>query len=139
MSIDLDILLQRNLVTMVWSGIVNDDQSAEALQTYATHPDARIGQDILSDMSRVEIGYFDLPKRLALQASLDRVLGLGDKNRTIVYFAPTPQSQELANQYAALWDATPSVTAHVTDSETEALALLKITAKSIAEVLSESA
>jgi hypothetical protein len=41
----------------------------------------------------------------------------------------------LADQYAALWDATPSVTAHVTENEAEALALLKITAGSIAEVL----
>jgi len=126
MAIHLTIFTSHDLIVMRWVGEIDDTQSAGALQTYATHPEARPGQNILSDMSGITHGYFDLPKRLALQTSLDRVLSTGAKPRTIVYYAPHAASQRLATQYARLWESTPMISAHVVTNETEALRLLEL-------------
>lgn len=134
MAIHLTIVNEHELIVMQWVGEIDDSDSAGALQSYATHPDARAGQNILSDMSGITHGYFDLPKRLALQTSLDRVLSTGEKPRTIVYYAPHDTSQRLATQYAKLWESTPLITAHVVSDEAEALNLLNLPYDSMANV-----
>lgn len=134
MAIHLKIVNAHDLIVMRWVGVIDDSHSADALQTYATHPDARPGQNILSDMTGITQGHFDLTKRLALQASLDRVLSTGEKPRTFVYYAPHKTAQRLASQYARLWDATPLIKAHVVDDEAKALQLLDLPTRNIGEL-----
>lgn len=135
MAIDLKILPDLNLIVMTWSGRIDAGQSDAALQEYATHPQARSGQNILSDMRAVTHSRFDLPKRLAIQAKLERILKIGDTPRHIVYYAPTEVSQLMATQYAALWAVTPSVTAEVLSDESQALRALDLSVGSIADLL----
>jgi hypothetical protein len=131
MAVDLYISLAHNLAIIEFSGFVDESDYAEALELYATHQDARHGQDILCDMRSVTGGNIDMVKRIALQVSLDKALNIKGIQRKIIYLTPTADIADLVKPCAALWQASPGVTAYLENSEKGALQLLNIQGSSL--------
>ncbi|MCG7492151.1 hypothetical protein MHM86_01200 [Thalassobius sp. Cn5-15] len=137
MTVSLKILLPENLALFYFSDIVTEADYSEALQIYATHPDAREGQNLLCDLRGATDGTIDMAKRVTLQPSLDRVLGAGDTPRKIIYLAPSLPLTNLIKPCIALWQPHPTVTATNATSEAQAIAMLGLTLTSLPQKVAE--
>lgn len=137
MAIRLQILPNENLALFTYSGIVTEEDYAEALEIYATHPDAGYGQNLICDMRRVRDGSIDMEKRLALQVSLDKMLGAGGLPRKIIYLADRLPVINLIMPCVALWAPHPSVTGEVVNTQEQAIAALGLSLSALPEPAEE--
>ena len=135
MSIHFHILRQRGLVYVRYSGVARVVDSFAAFMDYRNHPDFRLGQRHLVDLSRVTSFEKDFVRVLELQ-SLKAETFLGGAAETLmVYFAPTPATLKMARLAANAWSGTPSVVALVINAEAEALSILGCPETRISDLL----
>lgn len=135
MAINLHISLPENVAIVEFGPFVTEADYEETLQVYATHPDARHGQNFLCDMRRAADGTIDMAKRLALQVTLDQHLGAGPLPRTIVYLVSGTRMRDLVAPCATLWEPNAFVSGTITMSEAEAICLLGLKTRSIDALL----
>ena len=135
MPLEISILEKMDLMFMRSHGLVTDADSIAAFETYATHPAARPGQNMLNDMSGFEESRIDYQKRMALHSIMEPILTMGGMGRTYVMYVPNGRSAQLAQNYLRFWEAVPLIDVHLTASESEALRILKLPYTSFAEMI----
>ncbi|CUH85409.1 hypothetical protein [Thalassovita mediterranea] len=124
MTVGLRISLPDNLAIVRFGKYVTEADYEVALELYATHPNARHGQNLLCDMRQTIDGTVDMAKRLAMQVTMDQVLGSGPLPRTILYLVPNAKVGDLIATCVALWQPNHYVTGTIIKTEAEAISRL---------------
>lgn len=124
MPVAISVFTKPNLVFLESTGVITDADSAVAFETYATHPKAQPGQNILNDLSKLKESRIDYAKRMRLQSVMEPILTLGDSPRRYVMYAPNERSHGLSENYIAFWQPVPQIELLVAKTEPEALGLL---------------
>jgi len=124
MPVSIDVYQQPNLIYLISTGVITDADSAVAFETYATHPNAQPGQNILNDMSALKESRIDYAKRMRLQSVMEPILSMGGGTRRYVMYAPNERALALAENYITFWQPVPQMELMLAKSEPEALGLL---------------
>ena len=124
MPVTFQIFPRRGLVLITYTGRAMLDETAEAFAAFAKHPDAAQGQKHLIDLTGVTEVENDFPRLMALQARKAGELGLPILPSMLVYLAPTPVSQRMANMIAKSGEGIPGPAVAVIADEAEALSLV---------------
>lgn len=139
MPVSVHILKSHGIVYVRYVGVARIDETRKALADYARHPDCRPGQNQLVDLARVTAVDDDFPALMALQAGkVDLFLANGDRP-LIVYYAPSKAAQTMARMALRSWEGVHGIVARMLTDEAEALAVLGLRARSIAELVSADA
>lgn len=124
MPVRYDILPRYNLAIFAYSGQVTFAETieivAKADQDPLSHPNMRQ----LCDLTEVTGVERDFPALLKMQARIAENLLPPEGERLIVFLAPTPVSQTMAQMARKSWDVVQSVHVRVVSREDEALQLL---------------
>lgn len=126
MPFSFHISPDRNLAYYQGRGVITCADAVGLFESYATHPDACSGQNILCDLTGLREVRMDMDDRLRLQARMEPVLAAGGKPRLYVMYAPTAISQKLAETFAEFWDAAPLITVTVVRCKTRAAQILSL-------------
>ena len=126
MPVSIEVFVNPSLIFLTSTGVITDADSAVAFETYATHPNARPGQNLLNDLSALKESRIDYPKRMKLQSVMEPILAMGNQPRRYVMFAPTPRTRALAEGYRSFWDAVPQIDLTIAQNEASALAALDL-------------
>ncbi|GGD34058.1 hypothetical protein [Sinisalibacter lacisalsi] len=129
------ILPEIGLVYVRYSSWMSIDESGAAFAEYLAHPDFRLGQKQLIDLTEVTEWDRDFTKLLALQARKADVFHQPPHSTLLAMIAPTPKARTLANWVSRSWDQVDTVAYLVAETEAEALELLGIRAERIDELL----
>ncbi|WP_412562854.1 hypothetical protein [Thalassobius sp. MITS945101] len=124
MPVSIDVYQQPNLIYLISTGVITDADSAVVFETYATHPNAQPGQNILNDMSALKESRIDYAKRMRLQSVMEPILSMGGGTRRYVMYAPNERALALAENYITFWQPVPQMELMLAKSEPEALGLL---------------
>lgn len=135
MALEISVLQKADLMYMRATGDISDDDSLAAFETYATHPHARAGQNMLADLSGLQNAHIDYSKRMSLHAIMEPILTLGPKKRTYVIYAPTERSLTLGRNFLRFWQAVPQIDTHLCTSERETLRILNLQYSSLSAML----
>lgn len=122
----VSILDHLNLVMIRSHGRLTDCDARAAFETYATHPLARPGQNMLHDMTDVTAAQVTYSERMALQSAMEPILTMGQKLRTYVMLAPNPTARRVAETYLPFWDAVPAMDVRIAGDYDAALVLLHL-------------
>lgn len=115
-----------NLAFYQGRGVITCSDAVGLFESYATHPEACSGQNILCDLTDLREVRMDLDDRLRLQARMEPVLAAGGKPRLYVMYAPTALSQRLAETFAEFWEAAPLITVSVVRCKTKTAHILRL-------------
>ncbi|MGV6849213.1 MAG: hypothetical protein ACWA5A_12630 [Marinibacterium sp.] len=124
MPVSFRIFPGRGLVYVRYAGHTYLDESFAAIADYMRHPDFRPGQKQLVDLAAVTGYERDFARLLELQAGKADLFGGSGLETLIVYYAPTPQSRDLARLVMRSWEPFDHVIARIQETEADALALL---------------
>lgn len=138
MPVDFQILPDRGLVVIWFSGFVTLNDIHEASVAYVEHPDYCAGQKQLVDMASITGYDIDSVGFMEMQANKAKRLGLAHIQSLVVYIAPTPISQEVSAMFIRTWDGVDAVVPMSQTSQARALALLGQREDSIEQLLSTS-
>ena len=140
MPMSVQVLQDHNLLILKATGLLTVKDIRTAFETYATHPQARPGQHIINDLSRLTEAQIDYDRRLQLQTTMEPILALNTAPRTYVMYAPTKQSRDLAETLTrGYWASTPGITMALVETEAQALQLLDLPYDSFADLTSVTA
>ena len=134
MPASFQILPQRQLVLFTYSGFVTLAESMAVVAAYGEHPDARPWMRQLCDLSAVIGVEHNFPELLKMQAKFVETLLPAGRDLLVMFYAPTPGGQQLAQMARKSWAGLDSVIVLVQDSEAEALAMLGMREQSLAEL-----
>ena len=135
MPVSFKILPRRNLVLFRYSGMVTLQESGEIVAKAAAHPDHRAGMRQLCDLSAVTGVERDFPALLRMQARMAEDLHSRSGDLFVVFYAPTPIGQDMAQMARKSWEGLNSVIVLVQNRESDALALLGLPETSLAALL----
>lgn len=124
MALTFQIMPQRGLVYVRYTGHLLFKDSIEAVAEYARHPDAHPGQKQLVDLAAVTGYERDFTALMKIQASKAEIFTGGRTETLIVYHAPTDLAQELARIIEKSWADVPGVVISIQTSEEETLSIL---------------
>lgn len=137
MPVTYCILPSRNLVVVRFSGHALVSDSYEALAAFARDPDFRPGLNQIIDLTGVtgfDPDYLALIRVQAAKASVFEVTGPETLN---VYIAPTDVAGRLVTLILRSWNGIPGIRHSVAGSEDEALDILGLTERSVAELIEQ--
>ena len=135
MALEFDIIPDRGLVLVRYSGHATIDDTMAATRAYVAHPNYVAGQKQLVDLTRIDSYEKDYVRFMEMQAGkADRLANAGVQS-VVVYIAPTAVAQEVAMMFTRSWDDVKNVVALVQNSEAEALEILGQPEKSIRALL----
>ena len=124
MPISFRILPGRGLVYVRYAGHISFSETAQAFGEYMRHPDMRLGQQQLIDLSLVTDWVRDFGALLKLQAQkADAFLGAGHEV-LFVYLAPSDRTQPMARMVLRSWEDVPGVIPLIAETEADALEVL---------------
>ena len=126
MPVSIDVFQEPSLIYLVSTGVITDADSSVAFETYATHPNARPGQNILNDLSALKESRIEYAKRMRLQSVMEPILSMGGERRRYVMFAPNERAKALAENYMTFWQPVPQMDLMIAGFEAEALDLLDL-------------
>lgn len=135
MAVDFRILPEVGLVYIRYSGLMLVEESGRALASYLQNPDYRPGQKQLVDLSDVEEWERDFPKLMALQARKAEAFYKPEAPTLIAAIAPNAKARQVADFISRTWDAFENVAYLVSETEHQALELLGVPARSVADLL----
>lgn len=135
MSVVFRILPDFGLVYVRHGTVARLPDTHQAFQAYTRHPEFKVGQRQLVDLSHVRQLDHDYVELFKLQMFKTEVFYGRESQTLLVYYAPTPIALELARLNQRGWDAIPGVVAVVQQDEVDALTVLGLPHKSIAELL----
>lgn len=134
MPLQYTILRDVGLVYVRYWGLASVQETVEVFQAFtedpAFRPDLKHLVD-LKDLVDYERAYADLIKFQALQAD-----SIADRSRPthMVYFAPTPIGMSMARAALKSWEGLGALIGGVAQDETEALEMLGLGQRSIADL-----
>lgn len=124
-----------NLILFRYHGEVTFHESVAVVEAAASDPMARAGMRHLCDLSDVTGVERDFLALLRMQAQMAESLHRPGPEQVVVFFAPTPAGQQLAEMARRSWEGLDSVIVLLQTCEAEALALLGIKASKISDML----
>lgn len=131
------ILPQCQLALFTYSGFVTLQESQSVVLGYGQHPDYRPWMRQLCDLSQVIGVEHNFPELLKMQAKFVETLLPSDRDLLVMFYAPTPAGQALAQMARKSWAGLNAVIVLVQHNEAEALAVLGLRESSIAELHSQ--
>lgn len=136
MPVDFRIFPELGFVHVRCEGVLTVAESGAAFARYVAHPDRHPGQRQLVDLSLVTSVEFNYPALLELQMKKAAAfLEQGDAQTLIVYYAPTPETMNVAVLGQRSWEGISNVVALVQDREDEALELLGLRERRLSEII----
>ncbi|OWU83879.1 hypothetical protein ATO6_15795 [Oceanicola sp. 22II-s10i] len=137
MPVTYRILPRRGLVYVRFEGHARVAESFEALGRFAQDPLFRPGLAQLIDLSAVTGFEPDYVALFRLHAQKTEMFVPQAAETVNVYIAPTEPAQRLSHQILKSWQGIPGLVHRVVASETEALHILGLDARSIAALMAE--
>ncbi len=134
MPLSFEIFPKRGLAVITYSGVAGIAETGEVFAQYAAHPDAAPGQKHLLDLSRVTDVEQDFLRLMAFQARAAGAVGQPVMPAMLVYYAPTPISQKMANMAYRSWNGVGDIALAVVADEAEALGLVGCSEARIADL-----
>lgn len=135
MSVFYHVLPQSNVAVFSYSGHVTFAEALSAVAAVARHPDHHDTMRQLCDLSEVTSVERDFPALMRMQARMAENLLPPHGERLVVFYAPHPAAQQLAQMARKSWDGLDQVLVRVVAREDQALALLGLKAPAIADLL----
>lgn len=129
MPLSYHIYEDLGLVYVRYTGMAMIDETFEMFGRYMTDPKFRPGQKQLVDLSEVNGFERDYARLLAIQAVKAEAFLRGPET-IIVYYAPTPETRELAHLVMKSWEELDAIVCIVQDTERGALEVLGLAEKS---------
>ncbi|WP_095589835.1 hypothetical protein [Actibacterium ureilyticum] len=137
MALTFQIMPQRGLVYVRYTGHLLFKDTVAAVAQYAAHPDAHPGQKQLVDLAAVTGYQRDFTKLMQIQASKAEIFTGGRSETLIVYYAPTDLSLELARIVERSWTDAPGVVVSIQTTQEAALSILGQPETSFAALLKQ--
>lgn len=128
------LLPSRNLVLLSFSGVAGLDETLEGAQEIASRPAFRPHMRHLVDLRGVTAWERDFPGFMALQARLMDIFQWRPAEALVVAIAPHRPAKEMAGLVARSWEGLDGPLLRVVTDEEQALALLGLREKSLAEL-----
>lgn len=126
MSFEVRILPERGFVHVHYAGRLRLDETLDALEVFAAHPEhPRICRHLV-DLSEVTDFERNFPRLLAVQAQKAAVFSRCARETLIVYVAPDPVAQALAEMIRRSWEGTGDVLVRVVADTSQALSILDL-------------
>ena len=138
MPVALNILADRGLVYLRFSGVVTVDETMKAVVEMGRDPNFSVGLRHFADYSDVVDYAHDYVEVLALQANLADDVVKDGVQTLLVQLATTPKGREMANLAVKSWDGIGGVVPVIAESEARALSLLGEPETSISELLANA-
>lgn len=135
MAVTYHVLPRHNLAIFAYAGLVTFAESLAAVAAVAQHPQHHDTMRQLCDLSRVTGVERDFPALMQMQAQMVESLKPKQGERFVIFYAPHAAARELSHMARKSWDGLDQVLVREVARESEALALLGVKQKSIAELL----
>lgn len=132
MPVSFAVFPDRGLAYIKYSGVAGIEETMRGMQAYMNHPDFRLGQKQLLDLSEVTGMERDYAGFMAMAARTLDMFVQGPAEHLIVYYVPTPPAREMAELAIRSWADVQGVVTLLQEDEAEALALLGLRERSIA-------
>lgn len=135
MPVTFQIMPDRGLVYIKYSGTADVSDSIKAFGEYAQHPDCKPGQKQLVDLSRVTDMEPDFVKLMEHQAQ-KADLFMGSQSQTlIVYFVTNKVTLNMAQMISNSWEPFPWVVPVIMDNEADVMDFLGLPERRFEEIL----
>lgn len=135
MSVTFQILPEDGLVYVRYGQVANVPDTRAAMNTFLNDPNHRPGLKHFVDMSDVEHIEHDVPEFFRLQLNKVESFFHNEAQTMIVYYAPHEVAFEFALLCQRSWEMFPQVACMIQQEEAQALALLGMPQRSLAELL----
>jgi hypothetical protein len=139
MPLSFQILPSRQLVVVTYEGIAGIDETHEALERYAAHPDFRPDQKTLFDLTRVTGHERDFVRMFRLQAQMVEIYGVSGHDQHVGFIAPTRAAYDMAMLARVSWEPVKHMIILIHPEAAEVLHFLGQPESSIAELLAAAA
>jgi len=139
MALTFSILPHRNLIVARYQGFAGLAETIEQAGTCAAHPDFDPAMRHLVDLCDLTGYERDFPKYFAMQAKVMEQFLLPGGGHMFVYLAPTRVGQEMAQMVRRSWDGLDHIVVRIVEHEAEALAILGLRERKLADVLASAA
>ncbi|CUH53497.1 hypothetical protein [Shimia marina] len=139
MSVSFRILKSLGLVYVRYEGEARTADTLSAFGTYATHPDFRPGQKQFVDLSALTGWDDDYLSLMKAQAKKAEAFTGNNAQTLIVYYAPNPIGQKLAQLAMHSWEPFPAVVPIIQDNESQALSILGLPFENLQAMLTRAA
>jgi hypothetical protein len=138
MPLTFSILPRHTLIVACYEGIAGLDETIAKAAECASHPDFDPAMRHLVDL-RALTGYErDFPKYFAMQATVMEKFLVPGGGHMFVYLAPTRAGQEMAQMVRRSWDGLDHIIVRIVEHEAEALAILGLRERKLADVLAST-
>lgn len=135
MSVSYQIMPDRSLVYVRYSGFIRLADTFAVFGAYARDPDRRPGQKQLVDLARVTGMEKDYTGLMKLQAEKAGTFMAEGQQTLLVYYAPSELAYRVAKLAIASWEPIRQVVPLIQQTETGALDLLGRRERSFAQLL----
>lgn len=135
MPVETHVLPRLNLAIFAYSGQVQFAEAQRAVAEVSTHPDHHDTMRQLCDLSAVTGVERDFPELMKTQARMAEHLLPKRGERLVVFYAPHPIAQTMAEMARKSWDGFDEVLVRIVAHEDQAIALLGVKQSSIAEMV----
>lgn len=138
MPVSFRVLPLQNLVVFTYAGHLRLQEPAEAVTASTLAPGYRPGMRHLVDLAAVTGVERDWPALLRQQAQIAAALMPAGPDQQVVFLAPTRTGQMLAQMARRSWDGLGRVRILILEDEAEALAILGLRERRIAELIQQA-
>ena len=135
MAIQFQILPDLHLIYVRYSGVVTAVETLAAMQDCARHPQFNPAFRNLVDFSRATSFVVDYPEIMRVQAVAAGLLVPKDRPPHLVYFAPTAESQRVAQLVLRSWEGVTPMVGVILAEREQVLAVLGLAGSSLDSLL----
>ena len=135
MPVSFHILPSRGVVLARFSGHILLEDCLASAKAYSEHPDARPTQHQLIDLGGVTSYERDFVQLMSTMAQLPDHLLQPGAEPMVVYLAPHPISQEIANTVLRSMAGIPGLVVRVAQDDAQALDILGLAERNLGELL----
>jgi hypothetical protein len=130
------ILQKRNLIVFTFSGMVTLQETMDTLSACARQPEYQPWMRQICDLSRMTGYEDDFIKFLKMQAQFAEDMQINGQEMIVMFYAPTAPGQKIAQMARRSWEEISSVVMLIQTDEAEALSMLGLRERSMAELAS---
>ena len=135
MPVLTDVLSRYNLALFSYSGQVTFAETLAAIAAVARHPDHHDTMRQLCDLAAVTGVEQNFPELIKMQARMAEDMLPHHGEKLVVFHAPTPEAQKMAQMARKSWEGLGAVVLRIVDREEEALELLGLPVMRIEDLL----
>lgn len=135
MPIAFHVLPHRNLVVARYRGFAGLQETIDTAALCAAHPDFRPTMRHLVDVAEITGYERDFPRYFSMQAAVMEQFFVPGLDHLFIYLAPTRPGQEMAQMVRRSWDGLDHMVLRIVEHEAQAMAILGLKERTLAEVL----